>query len=320
MTAIESLRQTVSPIGAAVAAGLSREPKSLPPHLFYDAEGSRLFEEITALPEYYLTRTERSILETNAKDMLAQAGPSLSLVELGAGTAEKTGILIRALLQRQLRVHFCPIDVCPDVLESARHRLAAEFPGLKVHPLAADYTDGFAGLPAMPGRKLVLYLGSSIGNFEPDAATSVLRNLRSRLTEGDCLLLGTDLEKSPALLLPAYDDSLGVTARFNKNMLLRINRELGGHFNHDDFRHTVRWNPGASRIEIYLQSIRDHVVRIDALNLIVRFRAGESIHTENSYKYKRSMIDTILIRGGFRPERTWTDARGWFALHLARVS
>jgi uncharacterized SAM-dependent methyltransferase len=172
----------------------------------------------------------------------------------------------------------------------------------------------------MAGRKLVLYLGSSIGNFEPDAASAVLRKLHSHLNPGDCLLLGTDMAKSLSLLLPAYDDHRGVTAQFNKNMLARINRELGGHFDLEAFRHTVEWNAANSRIEIYLESTEDQNIPIDVLGLTIRFRAGERIHTENSYKYTPAMVQATLSRGGFRVERTWTDPQRWFGVHLARVS
>jgi dimethylhistidine N-methyltransferase len=319
MTAIETLRQTISGIGADVAAGLAGNPKSLPPYLFYDAEGSQLFEEITALPEYYLTRTERQILDSFATEMLTQAGSSLSLVELGAGTAAKTRILIEALLRRQLRVHYCPIDVSASALETARTNLTSEFPTLKVFPMVADYTNGNWSLPHMPGRKLVLYLGSSIGNFEPDAASALLRSIRSHLSPGDALLLGTDMQKSTSVLVPAYNDASGITARFNRNVLARINRELGGQFDLRTFRHLALWNSVQGRMEMYLESTCDQTVSIHALGLVVSFRAGERIHTENSYKYTLAGIESAFRQTGLTLERTWMDARSWFAVHLIRV-
>jgi L-histidine Nalpha-methyltransferase len=314
------LLRTIPEIGNDVAAGLSRQPKSLPSHLFYDDEGSRLFEEITTLPEYYLTRTERQILEAGAGEMVEQAGINLSLLELGAGTAAKTGAIIHALMRRQLRVEFCPIDVCATALEIAQQRLKAEFPALKIRPLIADYSNGLVLLPPMPGRKLVLYLGSSIGNFEPKAASAMLRKLRKRLNIGDCLLLGTDLVKGASVLIPAYNDSRGTTAQFNKNVLARINRELGGCFDLRLFRHIAVWNPDRNRMEMYLESTRNQVVRIAALSMDVAFRAGERIHTENSYKYTKESVTSILSEGGFNLERTWRDPECRFAEHLARVA
>ena len=306
-------------IAYPVAEGLSRQPKALPPRLFYDAEGSQLFEAITALPEYYPTRTEHEILETNANGILERAGSNLSLIELGAGTAAKTSTLIRALLRRQLQVKFYPIDVCAAALEVARRNLSALSSRVKVHPIVADYTRGFDGMARLEGRKLALYLGSSIGNFELPEAGSVLRQLRSHLHPGDAFLLGADLAKSPAVLLPAYDDSAGVTARFNQNLLTRINRELDGDFDLRCFRHVVQWNPDHSRIEMYLESTRAQKVLIGRLAMSVSFAAGERIHTENSYKYTPAMIRELFSDGGFVLEHTWTDQRGWFAVHLARA-
>lgn len=320
MTAIETLQKKVSGIGADVAAGLTSDSKSLPPYLFYDAAGSQLFEEITELPEYYLTRTERQILAENAAEMLTQAGSNLSLIELGAGTAAKTRILLDRLVRRQLRVHFCPIDVSASALEIARTRLTSEFPALRVSPLVANYTSDHWSLPHLPGRKLVLYLGSSVGNFEPEAASALFRSLRTHLSPGDALLLGTDMQKSASVLVPAYNDAGGATARFNKNVLLRINRELGGQFDLHTFRHLALWNAARGRMEMYLESTCDQTVAISALSLVVSFRAGERIHTENSYKYTLNGIEATFRDSGFAIERTWMDARHWFAVHLIRVA
>jgi L-histidine N-alpha-methyltransferase len=300
--------------------GLGRTPKSLPSHLFYDEVGSHLFEKITELLEYYPTRAEREILETHASAIAEHAGSNLTLIELGAGTASKTRLLIAALLRRQLRLSFYPVDVSPAALEIARQRLGAEFPRLAVTPLVADYTGGFDFLPPARGRNLVLYLGSSIGNFEPEAAGGLLRNLRRELGPGDYLLLGTDMLKKASVLVPAYNDTKRITAQFNLNLLARINRELGGHFDLHLFRHLALWNPECSRIEMYLESTRPQMVAIDALGVEFSFAAGERIHTENSYKYTQPAVDAILTDGGFHREHTWTDRRGWFALHLARVA
>ncbi len=301
-----------------VLQGLTRAPKALPPTLFYDATGSALFEQITTLPEYYLTRTETGILEANADEIVCRAGNGITLVELGAGTAAKTRIIIRALLRHQRRAVFYPVDVSPDPLRMAAEELPREFPALAVHPLVADYTAS-RWLDQVPGRKLVLYIGSSIGNFEPFQATALLARLRRSLAAGDALLLGADMAKDPAVLVPAYDDPQGVTAQFNLNMLARINRELGGHFDLNSFRHVALWNPRCSRMEMYLESLREQTVAIDLLRLQVRFARGERIHTENSYKFTAAMIEAMLADSGFRPEATWTDPRAWFTVHLARV-
>jgi L-histidine N-alpha-methyltransferase len=306
-------------IADEVRAGLSSRRKWLSPRLFYDTEGSRLFEQITRLPEYYLTRTERGILLAHAAGMAERAGTNLRLIELGAGTAEKTRILISALLRRQLRLEYYPVDVCSDALRVAAQGLATEFSRLRVRPLVADYCDGLDGLHALPGQKLVLYLGSSIGNFEPVDAAGVLLTLKAALRPGDALLLGTDMVKASDPLLAAYNDAQGITARFNKNVLQRINRELDADFDLKQFRHVVRWNRKHSRIEMHLKSVRDQVVTISALDQRVSFAAGETIHTENSYKYTHGMITAVLRGGGFRLEQSWTDRRRWFSVHLARA-
>ena len=308
-----------SPIAAEVYEGLTRKPKSLPPKLFYDAAGSELFEKITELPEYYLTRTERAILESSAAQMIAAAGKDLSLIELGAGTASKTRILIRAALQRQKHVGFYPIDVSRSALDEAVRNLNGDFRGLRVSPIVADYSHGLGQLARLPGRKLLLYLGSSIGNFEPMQAGAMLRTMRSSMRSGDALLLGTDMVKPASLLLPAYDDPQGVTAAFNKNILRRINRELDGDFNLDHFQHVALWNPACSRIEMHLESTRPQVIHIRGLQTRFNFVKGERIHTENSYKFTQTVVDSILDLAGFRREQTWTDPNRWFALHLARV-
>ena len=318
MTALS--REIVIPeIASEVYEGLTSRPKRLCPKLFYDAAGSALFEEITRLPEYYLTRTEEEILRTHADDIVAEAGDDLNLVELGAGSARKTSVLIGALLRRQREALYCPIDVSYAALRVAGRRLQAGFPTLRVRPVVSDYTSDMEVLRQLPGRKLVLYIGSSIGNFEPEDALRVLRRIRARLGPGDALLLGTDLRKDSSVLIPAYDDPRGVTARFNKNVLARISRELGGEFDLDLFRHRIRWNPKASRIEMYLESLVPQSVWVRLLRLMVHFDAGELLHTENSYKYTDEWVLQMLEEGGFALENTWKDARSWYAVHLARV-
>jgi dimethylhistidine N-methyltransferase len=306
-------------IALAVREGLRSVPKWLPSKLFYDAVGSELFEQITELPEYYLTRTERSIFEMFASEILEQTGSALTLVELGAGTASKTSILIEELLVRQARALFYPIDVSASALNEAVRQLGKRFPSLRVNPIVADYTSGVEALTRISGRKLVLYIGSSIGNFEPDEAIRVLRRIRRSLRSGDALLLGADFAKSSKVLIPAYDDPRGVTAAFNKNILARLNRELEADFDLDAFRHISVWNRHESRMEMHLESTRAQSVFIPSIDLDVNFAAGERIHTENSYKYTEPMIESILQGSGFVLEQSWCDRKKWFGVHLARV-
>ena len=306
-----------TPIGAEVYRGLTAMPKSLSPWLFYDEAGSRLFEAITRLPEYYLTRTERGIFARNADEILESAGSlPLTIVELGAGTAEKTGLLLQAAVRRQGTVDYVPIDVSETALDAAKQHLEAEIPGVRLAARVADYTEGIAEIPS-PGRRLVLYIGSSIGNFEPADGVRVLREVRRRLVPGDLLLLGVDHVKDKTTLLRAYDDAAGVTAEFNKNMLTRINRELGANFNTRLFRHRAKWNAERSRIEIYLESLAAQRVTIPTLELEVKFARGESIHTENSYKFTPESIGAIVERAGFAVTQRWTDERDWFGVYLA---
>lgn len=302
-----------------VREGLSAMPKRLPAKFFYDEAGSALFEQITDLPEYYLTRTERAIFEDYAGAILEVAGTGLTLVELGAGTATKTCILIEELLQRQPRALFYPIDVSPAALNEAVRQMELQFPRLRVNPIVADYTGGVAALSRISGRKLVLYIGSSIGNFEPAEATGILRRIRRSLSSGDALLLGTDMAKTSKILLPAYNDAQGVTAAFNKNILVRLNRELDADFDVAAFRHVALWNKRCSRMEMHLESLTKQDVFIDAIEMDVHFAQGERIHTENSYKYTPEMIEEILRESGFHLEHTWSDPKGWFGVRLARV-
>jgi L-histidine Nalpha-methyltransferase len=304
---------------ADVIDGLTATPKWLPPRLFYDARGSELFEEITRLPEYYLTRTERTIFQAHAEEMVAQAGPNLSVFELGAGTATKTQLILRALAGRQARVTYIPVDVSHSALKQCADDLEQRFPQIRVEPIVADYTNGVARLKSVRGRKLVLYIGSSIGNFELNDAAAILGRIREGLRPGDALLLGVDLAKSPDVLLPAYNDAQGVTAEFNKNVLHRLNHELAADFDLERFRHVALWNPAESRVEMHLQSTCAQQVTFTIIGMTVSFDEGETIHTENSYKFTPEMTDQILHRAGFSLERTWTDPRRWFAEHLARV-
>lgn len=310
-----------SPIREDVCRGLSvtGARKTLPPKLFYDARGSELFEQITELPEYYLTRTERAIIKESASEIIAQAGKNLTLVEMGAGTASKTRLLIEAILRRQLRLAFYPVDVSPTALRTALTSLNGDFPALQVNPLLADYTHQMPKLISLPGVKLVLFIGSTIGNFEPEDAVEFLTRLRQSLGHHDAVLIGFDMRKDPAILCAAYNDAQGVTAEFNKNVLARINRELGGEFDPDSFKHVAVWNDSLSRIEMHLESLVDQRIRIADLNMDFPFARGERIHTENSYKFSSEAIARILEASGLNLEKTWMDSQGWFSEVLARV-
>jgi L-histidine Nalpha-methyltransferase len=319
MTAINKSAILVSPIAEEVLRGLSARQRRLPPKLFYDEQGSRLFDQITETAEYYPTRTERAILEDNAGDMVLHAGNNLTLVELGAGSASKTQILIQALLRRQLRADFYPVDVSFSALQGALASLNGHFPRLRVCPIVADYTHHLPDLWQLPGRKLVLFLGSTIGNFEPEEAEEFLRSVRRSLQSGDALLVGFDLVKNTGILHAAYNDAHGVTERFNKNVLGRINRELGGSFDLDAFAHVAFWNRRKSRIEMHLESLYEQMVWIEDLGRGFHFKRSERIHTENSYKFNDRSLGRLLRRAGFRLERSWTDPQGWFSEALARV-
>jgi len=315
-------RELVSapPYADEVFEGLSRSPKSLPCKLFYDRIGSALFEEITELPEYYPTRTELQILRERASEIARAAGPGISVVELGAGTAAKTCTLLQAIANRQIWLRYFPVDISPAALSEARQRVENECSNVTVRPVVIDFSDGFKFLRDLPGPRLVLYLGSSIGNFDPRAAVGMLRQIREHLTVNDALLLGTDLVKDQSILLPAYDDAQGVTAKFNKNILCRLNRELGANFDLTCFRHVALWNREQSCIQIYLESLRPQIAEIPFLNMQVKFEKGERIHTENSYKYTLGMVKDMLQPSGFSLTKTWYDERKWFALHLVRAA
>ncbi len=303
-----------------VRRGLSAEPKVLLPRYFYDALGSRLFEAICELPEYYLTRAEAEILERHAAEMAAALNSPVRLVELGSGDGRKTRLLIEALVARQGHLLYLPIDVSSSALEQGAERLLHVFPELTVTAFVADYQAGLRALrnePAAPGyRTLTLFLGSTIGNLDPAERVALLREIRGVLRTGDALLLGVDLRKGASVLLPAYDDALGVTAAFNLNLLVRINRELGGAFDLAAFRHRARWNGELGRIEMHLESRREQTVPIRDLGLEVRFAAGETIHTESSYKLEAAQVAEMAAEGGFSLRKTWTDRGGRFAANL----
>jgi L-histidine Nalpha-methyltransferase len=324
-TALAPLSEAAqTPIGAEVLRGLSSKPKTLSPWLFYDDEGSRLFELITELPEYYVTRAEREIFAAHADEILASTGDArLSIYELGAGTATKTGLLLRAAVRRQGKVTYQAIDISASALEDARESLQGEMPGVCVETVVVDYTQGLSQVSLgqrQPGdHRMFLYIGSSIGNFDRPSALRILSDVRRQLLPGDALLLGADLVKDRQTLLNAYDDAAGVTSAFNKNVLARINRELGSNLNPQLFRHRVRWNEESSRIEMHLESLITQVVFVPALDLQVRLGRAETIHTENSYKFTDDQISGLLERAGFKIASQWKDQRGWFGEYLAKA-
>jgi L-histidine N-alpha-methyltransferase len=318
-------RPSVPPATLAedVRRGLTSAPKTLPPYLFYDATGSRLYERITELPEYYLTRAEREIFVAHSAeivDRLARSAPGpLSVIELGAGSASKTEILLRAVLSRHGRGLYLPIDVSATALAQAQSRLRDSLPPISVRPLAMTHAESLRVIADVAPPRLVLFIGSSVGNLPDEEASALLRRTRDALPGETWLLLGTDLRTSPDVHRAAYDDAAGVTAAFNKNILTRINRDLGAHFDIDGFRHVARWNDGASCVEMHLESIGAQRIAVDALGLFVRFDAGETIHTESSAKYDLPRVDRLLSAGGFRIDATYYDATRRFALHLARA-
>jgi dimethylhistidine N-methyltransferase len=309
-------------VAAAVLEGLRSRPRRLPPWLFYDESGSQLFEEITELPEYYLTRTERGIFAAHAPEMIAAAarGKRLRIAELGAGSADKTRLLLAAAVERQRTVLYEPVDVSSSALAAASERIEREIPGVTVSTQHMDYTQGLKLEPASAGeQRLVIYIGSSIGNFDPQDARRLLGRVRARLKPGDGLLLGVDLVKDEATMLAAYNDAAGVTANFNRNMLVRLNLELEGDFDPDAFEHRALWNGAESRIEMHLESHTAQRVRLAALDFEVEFAPGESIHTENSYKYRPGQVETMLAESGFVQAAGWTDEQRWFAVCLGKA-
>jgi L-histidine N-alpha-methyltransferase len=296
-------------------AGLTATPKYLPPKWFYDAQGSALFEKITELPEYYPTRAERSILRAAAGEIAAISGAA-TLVELGSGSSEKTRLLLDALRDRGTLRQYVPVDVSESALLAAGDALAAEYPSLAVDAIASDFEVNL-GLPAADGPRLVAFLGSTIGNMAPEQRAAFLSRIRLQLRPGDSLLLGTDLVKDPAVLVAAYDDTAGVTAAFNKNVLAVLNAELGADFDLDAFDHVSVWDPEAEWIEMRLRSAADQEVRVPALGLTVPFAAGEEMRTEISAKFRRSGVERELAAAGFTLRSWWTDEAAQFGLSLS---
>ncbi len=295
-------------------AGLTSTPKTLPPKWFYDKVGSELFEDITKLPEYYPTRAEREILEARADEVAAASGCD-TLLELGSGSSIKTRLLIDAIRAHGGLGSYVALDVSADALQDAGMSLVADYPDLAVHGLVADFEHQLDLLPA-GGRRLVAFLGSTIGNFEPASRAAFLGSLRAALTTGDRFLLGADLVKSPDVLVAAYDDPAGVTAAFNKNVLSVLNHGLGANFDPTEFDHVAVWDADSEWIEMRLRSRRAQDVHVDALDLDVHFADGEQMRTEISAKFRRETLEGDLSAAGFTPAGWWTDEAGRFSLSL----
>jgi len=302
-----------------VREGLSASPKRLPCRWFYDRAGSRIFEEIMQLPEYELPRAEREILLARAPELAALLPAPPSVLELGSGSAAKTEIVLEAILRRHGAARYLAVDISESALLPAGRRLVEAHPHLEVVAIAGDYEDGLRHLPGAPAPRLVLWLGSNIGNLERSEAAAFLSRLRGLLSPGDRILVGIDLRKARAALEAAYDDAQGVTARFNLNLLARIDAELGGTFDLRAFRHRASYDEERGRVEMHLVSRRAQRVRLDALGMEVELAEGEAIHTENSYKYSPDEIGTLVRDSGLRIERRWIDGGRRFASVLLAV-
>jgi L-histidine N-alpha-methyltransferase len=302
---------------ADVRAGLTAPRKTLPPKYFYDARGSQLFDEITRLPEYYLTRAETAILERYA-GQIAELSRCESLVELGSGTSAKTQLLLRALLEGGTLREFVPFDLDPTVLGAASTRLAAEYPGLRIAPVVGDFERDLGIIPPAR-RRMIVFLGSTIGNLEPAPRASFLSQVANALRPGDAFLLGTDLVKDTGRLVRAYDDAAGVTADFNRNILRVVNRDLDADFAVDEFQHVAVWDPASEWIEMRLRAPGEQHVTIGDLGMTVFFAGGEELRTEISAKFRRDGIEAELAAAGLKTVAFWTDPDGDFGLTLAEA-
>lgn len=298
-----------------VFEGLRKTPKSLPPKWFYDTVGSDLFDQITRLPEYYPTRAEAEILRARAPEIASASGAD-TLVELGSGTSEKTRLLLDALRGRGSLRRFVPFDVDASILSTAASAIQQEYSGVEIKAVCGDFEEHLTEIPA-GGRRLFVFLGSTIGNLTPGPRADFLTALSAQMRPGDSLLLGTDLVKDTERLVRAYDDAAGLTAAFNRNVLAVVNRELDADFDVDTFEHVARWNASEERIEMWLRTYRRQRVRVGALELSVDFAAGEEMLTEVSCKFRPEKVSAELAAVGLRRTRWWTDGAGDFGLSLA---
>lgn len=312
------LEDRTSPFRLAEDAlhGLTSDPKTIPPKYFYDARGSRLFEAITRLPEYYQTRTERAILDRWAPEVVHDLRPGV-LIEFGSGSAAKTRALLDSMRDEGLLHGYGPLDVSADASRRASEALALEYPELRVEGVIGDFERPH-DLPFPGRRRLLIFLGSTIGNFTPDRSVTFLRSVAREMTPADGFMIGFDLVKDRATLERAYNDSAGITAEFNLNLLRVMNRELGADFDVGEFEHRAFYNEQETRIEMHLVSSRSQTVRLDTIDLVTEFERGESIRTELSHKYTRDSVEKLLGAGGLRLAAWETDSAGRFALALAR--
>jgi L-histidine Nalpha-methyltransferase len=299
-----------------VSAGLSVPPRWLPAKLFYDSTGSALFERITELPEYYLTRAERALLGAHAHEVMKLVGPR-DIVELGAGSGRKMRWLLNAADDRSEPIRYVPVDVDAAILGAAARQLVKEYPHLSVHGLAADFMHHLGHVPPRVGPRLVVFLGSTIGNLDPEPRVALISDVRGLLAPGDRFLLGVDLVKPTTVLETAYNDRAGVTAAFNRNILRVVNHHFRGDFRPDEYRHRAFYNADAARIEMHLVARARQVVHLHALGLTVEIDAGETLWTESSYKFTLETTAAMLAAGGLALEDWYTDWRGMFALALA---
>ncbi len=298
---------------AAVDEGLSGNPKTLPTRFFYDEQGSKIFERITELPAYYLTRCETEIFQAHASEIASMMPPDSSLVEFGSGSSKKTRLLIEALLAKQGSLRYAPIDISADFLRSTAEELLADYPDITIEAIAGEYFDVAARLPTNGSPRLVLFLGSNIGNLERKDASKFLCSLSAQFKKPDRLLMGIDLAKEPHLLHAAYNDDQGITAEFNKNLLWRINRELDANFDLEAFEHQAPYLEKEGRVEMRLVSKKPQSVWIDAIGKSFTFEEDEFIHTEWSHKYTLESFTSLCDGCGLRVERAWFDSKRWFA-------
>lgn len=303
-----------------VRAGLLSEPKELAPKYFYDERGSQLFEQITELAEYYPTRTERAILAQRSAEIIAAAGTPRTLIELGSGSASKTRHLLSAMRDAGCLHTYVPVDISEEITHETAESLVAEYPGLAVRGLVCDFEHHLERIPDGEGGRLVAFLGGTIGNLYPEARRDFLARVAAMLDPADRLLLGTDLVKDAGRLEAAYDDSQGVTAEFNKNVLEVLNRELGAEFDPEAFEHVARYDGEETRMDIRLRSLIDQTVRISELEMAVSFAAGEEMRTEISTKFTRERLESVYGEAGLAMSGWFTDDDGDYALSLARPS
>ncbi|HEX8753783.1 MAG TPA: L-histidine N(alpha)-methyltransferase [Solirubrobacterales bacterium] len=300
-----------------VRAGLCAYPKELAPKYFYDERGSQLFEQITELPEYYPTRAERQILDERSGEILAAAGCPATLVELGSGSAAKTRHLLSAMRDVSCLETYVPVDISEEITHQTAAELVDEYPGLTVRGLVCDFEQDLERIPDSEGSRMIAFLGGTIGNLYPRPRQEFLERIRALLGPQDHLLLGTDLIKDAARLEAAYNDSAGVTAEFNKNVLAVLNNQLGADFDLDAFEHVARYDDEAERMDIRLRSLADQEVRLDALDLEISFAAEEEMRTEISTKFSRERIESVYTGAGLELRGWFTDAAGDYALSLA---